>query len=55
MGFALINGKKRGKNERQVRRAKKNKGIKTQRAKSPIPTQAIDALIGDEEKNENRK
>ena len=37
--------------ERQVRRAKKKKGSKRQRAKPPTPTQLIDALIGDEKQN----
>ena len=30
---------------------KKKKGSKGQRTKSPTPSRAIDALIGDEEKN----
>ena len=38
-----------------MRRAKKRKGIKAQRTKPPTPTRAIDALIGDEEKNEKQK
>ena len=43
------------KKERQVRRAKKKKGNKGQRTKSPTPTRASDALIGDEEKNGKQK
>ena len=46
VGTAHINAK-----ERQVRRAKKRKGIDSQRMKHPTPPRAIDALIGDEEQN----
>ena len=34
-----------------MRKAKKKKEIEAQRAKPPTPTQTIDALIGDEERN----
>ena len=51
---ARINPKEREKQERQVRRSKK-KGGKEQRAKSPTPTRAIDALIGDDEQSEKQK
>ena len=37
---ARTNAKKRNKKEWQVRRVKKKKGVKTQRAKPPTPTQA---------------
>ena len=49
MGSARTNDKEREKKEGDVRRAKKRKEIEAQRAKPPTPTQAIDALIGDEE------
>ena len=45
--MALINANERDKNERKVRKATKRKGVEAQRAKSPTPTRAIDALIGD--------
>ena len=38
-----------------MRRMKKKKGAEVQKVKPPTPTLAIDALIGDEEQNENRK
>ena len=45
----------REKKETQVRRVKKGKVINGQRAKSPTPAQALDALIGDEEQNGKEK
>ena len=50
-GSARINVKGREKKERQLRRAKKRKGIEAQRAKPSTPSQAIDAHMGDEEQN----
>ena len=50
-----INAKETDEKERQGKRAKKRKGIDSQRAKLPTPTQAVDALIGDEEQNEKQK
>ena len=44
-----------GADQCQVRRVKKKRGIKAQRMKPPTPTQAIDALIRDEEQNEKQK
>ena len=41
---AHIKAKERDKKERQGRRAKEQKGIKTQRAKPPTPTRGIAAL-----------
>ena len=38
-----------------MRRAKEKKGVEAQKVKPPTPILAIDALIGDEEQNENRK
>ena len=38
-----------------MRRTKKKKGIKARSAKPPPATQAIDALIGDEEQNGKQK
>ena len=38
-----------------MKRLKKRKGIEAQRVKRPIPFQAIDALIGDEEQNRKLK
>ena len=38
-----------------MRRAKKKKGIKIQKAKLPTPTRATDAFIGDEEQNGKQK
>ena len=38
-----------------MRRTKKKKGSKGQEVKSPTPTQAIDALISDEEQNKKYK
>ena len=38
-----------------MRRAKKRKGIEAQRAKPFTPSQAIEALIGEEEQNGNQK
>ena len=55
-GSAHINSKKRDKKERQVRKVKKE--IKAQRVKSPTSTQAIDALMRDEQlwkKKEKKK
>ena len=49
------NAKEREKMERQVRRAKKTKGIEAQRAKHPTPSRTNDALIGDEEQNGKRE
>ena len=54
-GYVPINAKDRNENERQVRRAKKKKGIEEQRAKPPTPTRATNALIGDEEQNGKEK
>ena len=45
----------KAKNERQVRRAKKRKGIEAHSVKPPTPTRAIDVLILDEEKNGKQK
>ena len=50
-----MNPKKREKKERQVRRTKKRKGVEAQRVKHPTPSQATDALIGDEEQNGKQK
>ena len=44
-----MNAKERDKKERQVRRAKKRKGIEAQRVKHPTTSQDVDGLIGDEE------
>ena len=49
---ARINAKKRETQERQVKKKKRSKG---QRAKPSTPTQAICALIGEEEQNGNQK
>ena len=38
-----------------MRRAKKRKGIETQRVKHPTPSRAFDALLGDEEQNGKQK
>ena len=38
-----------------MRRGKKRKGIKTQRAKPPTPLWATDLLIGNEEQNKEQK
>ena len=46
-GSACINAKER--------RAKKRKGTEAQRVKPFIPSQAIDARIGDEEQNRYQK
>ena len=54
-GSASINPEERNKKERQVRRAKKRKRTKAQRAKPSTQSQAIDAHIGDEERNGNQK
>ena len=51
MESARKNAKEREKKERQVRKAKKKNGIKGERAKPSTSTQAIDALIGEEEQN----
>ena len=48
-GLARINAK-----ERKVR-WKKRKGIEAHRVKNPTPSQATDALIGDEEQNGKQK
>ena len=53
--MARINAKERDKKKRQERRAKKRKGIEAQRVKPSTPSQAIDALIGDEEQNGEQK
>ena len=50
-GSARVNVKERKKKERQDRRAKKIKRSR-QKAKSPSATQAIGALIGNEEQKE---
>ena len=49
MVSARINAKEKEKKESQVRRAKKMKWIETQRVKHPTPSQATDAVIGEEE------
>ena len=49
-GSARINAKKR-----KARRRKKRKGIEAHRVRHPTPSQATDALIGDEEQNGKRK
>ena len=49
-GSAPINA-----NEKEARRAKKNKGVETERAKQPTPTRAIGALTGEEEQYETEK
>ena len=49
-----VNAKERKKEERQVRRVKKRKGIEVLRAKHPTASRAIDAIIGEEE-NEKQK
>ena len=51
MGSARINDKERDKKERKMRKAKKGKGIETQRVKYPISSRATDVFIGDEEQN----
>ena len=38
-----------------MRRAKKRKGIETQRVKAPTPTRENDALIGDEKQSGKQK
>ena len=43
-----INAKENEKKERQVRKAKKRKGIEARRAKPSTPTQAVDAHRGGE-------
>ena len=43
------------KNRRKGRRAKKKKGIETQRVDLPNPSQAIDVPIGDGEQNAKQK
>ena len=53
--MAFINAKEKEKKERKGRRARKRKRIEVQRVKSPIPSKANDALIGDEEHNEKHK
>ena len=55
MGSARIKAKERKKKERQVRRAKKRKGIEEQRAKPSTPSQATDAHIGIEEQSGKQK
>ena len=47
-GSARIIVNEREKKERKVRRAKKKEGSKGQRVKLPIPTWAIDILIGND-------
>ena len=54
-GSARINPKERVKKERQVRRAKKRKGIEAQKVEFPTPFRAIDALLGNEEQNGLKK
>ena len=52
-GLTRINAQEGVKKGRQVRRAKKRKGVEAQRAKYPTPTPVIiDELIGEEEQNE---
>ena len=46
-----INVKERDKKERQARGPQNGKGLEVERMKPPTTTRAIDALIGDEEKN----
>ena len=55
VGSGHIYAKKRNKKKRQVRRAKKNKWIESQRAKPLTPTKTTDALTGDEEQNGKHK
>ena len=47
---ARINAK-----EKETRRGKKRKGIEAHRVKLPTPSQATDALTGDEEQNGKQK
>ena len=54
-GSARINAKKREMKERRVRRARKRKGIEAQGVKPSTPSQATDALIGDEEQTGKQK
>ena len=54
-GSARINAIEREKKERNVRRVKKRKGIEAQRVKPPTPSQAIDALRGEEKQNGKQK
>ena len=54
-GSARINVKEREKKGREVRRAKKRKRIEAQGAKLSTPSQANDALMGEEEKNNRKK
>ena len=51
MGSPRINTKEREKKERPVRRERKRKGIEAHRVKHPTPSQATDALTGDEDEN----
>ena len=50
LGLARINDEERDKKEGRVRRANKRKGIEAQKVKHPI-----DALIGDNNRTENRR
>ena len=53
-GWACINANEREK-EKLVRKGKESKRIEAQRVSLPTPSQAIDALIGDEEQNGKQK
>ena len=58
MNNSVINSisvKKRNKKERQVRRAKKKKGIEMKRAKPPALIHAIEANIEDKNNNGKRR
>ena len=54
-GVGAHNAKERDKKERQVRRVKKKEGIEAQRVKHPTQARVTDALIEDEEQNEEQK
>ena len=54
-GSERINVKERKKKERQMRKAKKRKGIEAPRVKNPTQYRAINALIGDEYQNGKQK
>ena len=54
-GSARINAKERDKKKRQVKRAKKKKGMKEQRGNLLPQHGAIAALMGDEKQNGNMK
>ena len=54
-GMARINAKEKDKKEWQVRKAQKKVSEGQQRAKPPTLTRAIDALIGDKGKTEERR